>query len=93
MGATSGSSHPEAIMTRMVQPTIKSAARTNTGPCGSVELHTIAAVHESLVGTKRTCRGRLTTSAPEGKTDVPREPDTSVLDPQQTWRMDAPVDH
>ena len=26
------------------------------------------------VGTKRTCRGRLTMSAPEGKTDVPREP-------------------
>jgi hypothetical protein len=25
-------------------------------------------------GTKRTCRGRLTISAPEGKTDVPREP-------------------
>jgi hypothetical protein len=25
-------------------------------------------------GTKRTCRGRLTMSAPEGKTDVPREP-------------------
>jgi hypothetical protein len=24
--------------------------------------------------TKRTCRGRLTMSAPEGKTDVPREP-------------------
>jgi hypothetical protein len=28
----------------------------------------------SLLGTKRTCRGRLTMSAPEGKTDVPREP-------------------
>jgi hypothetical protein len=26
----------------------------------------------SLIGTK--CRGRLTMSAPEGKTDVPREP-------------------
>jgi hypothetical protein len=25
-------------------------------------------------GTKRTCWGRLTMSAPEGKTDVPREP-------------------
>jgi hypothetical protein len=24
--------------------------------------------------TKRTCRGRLTMSAPEGETDVPREP-------------------
>jgi hypothetical protein len=30
--------------------------------------------HESGSGTKRTCRGRLTISAPEGKTDVPREP-------------------
>jgi hypothetical protein len=28
----------------------------------------------SVSGTKRTCRGRLTMSAPEGKTDVPREP-------------------
>jgi hypothetical protein len=28
----------------------------------------------SCNGTKRTCRGRLTMSAPEGKTDVPREP-------------------
>jgi hypothetical protein len=28
----------------------------------------------SCPGTKRTCRGRLTMSAPEGKTDVPREP-------------------
>jgi hypothetical protein len=28
----------------------------------------------SLVGTKRTCRGRLTMSAAEGTTDVPREP-------------------
>jgi len=28
----------------------------------------------SLVGTKRTCRGRLTMSAAEDKTDVPREP-------------------
>jgi GrpB-like predicted nucleotidyltransferase (UPF0157 family) len=29
----------------------------------------------SVVGsTKRTCRGRLTMSAPEGETDVPREP-------------------
>jgi hypothetical protein len=28
----------------------------------------------SVAGTKRTCRGRLTISAPEGKTDVPREP-------------------
>src|SRR5450432_798173 len=27
----------------------------------------------SAFGTKRTCRGRLTMSAPEGKTDVPRE--------------------
>ncbi|SRR6266478_7026556 len=27
----------------------------------------------SALGTKRTCRGRLTMSAPEGKTDVPRE--------------------
>ena len=26
------------------------------------------------VCTKRTCWGRLTVSAPEGKTDVPREP-------------------
>jgi hypothetical protein len=25
-------------------------------------------------GTFETCRGRLTMSAPEGKTDVPREP-------------------
>jgi len=33
-----------------------------------------AAVHESAYGTKRTCWGRLTMSAPEGKTDVPREP-------------------
>jgi hypothetical protein len=39
----------EAITTRMVQVTVKLAARTNTGPCGSVELQTIAAVHESLV--------------------------------------------
>ena len=28
----------------------------------------------SAVGTKRTCRGRLTMSGPESKTDVPREP-------------------
>jgi hypothetical protein len=28
----------------------------------------------SLIGTKRTCQGRLTMSVPEGKTDVPREP-------------------
>jgi hypothetical protein len=28
----------------------------------------------NTIGTKRTCRGRLTMSAPEGKTDVPREP-------------------
>jgi hypothetical protein len=41
-------------MMRMVQTSIKLAARTNTGPCGSVELQTIAAVHESLVGTKLT---------------------------------------
>jgi hypothetical protein len=27
-----------------------------------------------VAGTKRTCRSRLTMSAPEGKTDVPREP-------------------
>jgi hypothetical protein len=33
-----------------------------------------AAAHESVHGTKRTCQGRLTMSAPEGKTDVPREP-------------------
>jgi NAD(P)-dependent dehydrogenase (short-subunit alcohol dehydrogenase family) len=33
-----------------------------------------AAVHESPYGTKQTCRGRLTISVPEGKTDVPREP-------------------
>jgi hypothetical protein len=33
-----------------------------------------AAAHESVHGTKRTCRGRLTISAPEGKMDVPREP-------------------
>jgi hypothetical protein len=26
------------------------------------------------IGTKRPCPGRLTMSAPEGKTDVPREP-------------------
>jgi hypothetical protein len=32
------------------------------------------AAHESVPGTKRTCRGRLMMSAPEGKTDVPREP-------------------
>jgi hypothetical protein len=29
---------------------------------------------ESEFGTKRTCWRRLTMSAPEGKTDVPREP-------------------
>jgi len=28
----------------------------------------------TFFGTKRTCRGRLTISAPEGETDVPREP-------------------
>jgi hypothetical protein len=28
----------------------------------------------NTIGTKRTCWGRLTMSAPEGKTDVPREP-------------------
>jgi hypothetical protein len=28
----------------------------------------------SVIGTKRTCQGRLSMSAPEGKTDVPREP-------------------
>ncbi len=32
------------------------------------------AVHESGSGTKRTCRGGLTMPAPEGETDVPREP-------------------
>jgi hypothetical protein len=31
-------------------------------------------IQASASGTKRTCRGRLTMSAPEGKTDDPREP-------------------
>jgi len=35
----------------------------------------------SLIGTKRTCRGGLTMSAPEGKTDGPREPGHSVFEP------------
>src|SRR5450631_306685 len=34
----------------------------------------------TAAGTKRTCRGRVTMSAPEGKTDAPREPGTSVFD-------------
>jgi hypothetical protein len=33
-----------------------------------------AVAHESGSGTNWTCWRRLTTSAPEGKTDVPREP-------------------
>ncbi len=37
-----------------------------------VILNAIAAT--SLLGTKRTCWCRLTMSAPEGKTDVPRGP-------------------
>jgi hypothetical protein len=49
MGATSGSNQVEAIITRMVQATIKVTGRTNTGSCGSVELQAIAAVHESLI--------------------------------------------
>ena len=53
IGATSGSNQVEAIITRMVQATIKLTARTNTGPCGSVELQAIAAVIESLIGTSR----------------------------------------
>ncbi len=43
-----------------------------------------AAPHESERGTKRTCRGRLTMSAPEGKTDVPREPKHFRFDPSAT---------
>jgi hypothetical protein len=39
-------------MTRIVQATIKLAARTNTGPCGSIELQTYAAVHDSLVASR-----------------------------------------
>ena len=39
-----------------------------------IEQSLFAALHESESGTKRTSRGRLTMSAPEGKTDVPREP-------------------
>jgi hypothetical protein len=31
----------------------------------------LAAAHEPLVGTKRTCRGGPTTSAVEGRTDMP----------------------
>jgi hypothetical protein len=31
-------------------------------------------ISKSTVGTKRTCRGRLTMPGPEVKTDVPREP-------------------
>jgi hypothetical protein len=31
----------EAIMTRIVHATVKLAARTNTGPCGSVELQSM----------------------------------------------------
>src|SRR5216684_1759209 len=39
----------------------------------------------SLLGTKRTCRGRLMMSAPEGKTGVPHEPRTfPFLDPERT---------
>jgi hypothetical protein len=37
-------------------------------------------------GTKRTCRGRLTISAPEGKTDVPREPGHFRFLPQSRRR-------
>jgi len=47
----------------------------------------------SAPGTKRTCRGRLAMSAPEGKTDVPREPGTSVFDPFQTWAFPATFNH
>jgi len=37
--------------------------------CGLIE-----GVREAEIGTNPTCRGRLTMSAPGGKTDVPREP-------------------
>jgi hypothetical protein len=42
-------------------------------------------IRMSVVGTKRTCRDRLTISAPEGKTDVPREPGHFRLEPERTW--------
>ena len=56
-------------MTRMVQAIVKLAARTNTGPCGSVELQAIAAVHESLVGTFRTSQPWCVMSAVEVRAD------------------------
>src|SRR5450631_70747 len=42
-----------------------------------------AAVHESLVGTKRTCRGRLKMSAHRGKADLALRPRAS---PAMTYR-------
>jgi hypothetical protein len=42
--------------------------------------------HMSLVGTFRTCRGGLTTSALEGRTDIPfSNPATSEFDPERTF--------
>jgi hypothetical protein len=54
------------IMVEIVRATVKLAARTNTGPCVPDELQAIAAVHESRVGTKRTCRADLTMSVDGG---------------------------
>jgi len=38
------------------------------------------------IGTKRTCRERLTISAPEGKTNVPREPRHFRVWPKAVFR-------
>ena len=44
------------------------------GRGGAARLPPIPIAATLCVGTQRTCRGRLTISAPEGKTGVPREP-------------------
>jgi hypothetical protein len=47
----------------------------------------------SAFGTKRTCRGRLTMSAPEGKTDVPREPEHFRFLTEPDIRTECPKLH
>jgi len=46
-------------------------AAANSGPDLSGRTIMLTAVDESPVGTKRTCRGGPTTSAVEGRTDMP----------------------
>jgi hypothetical protein len=72
----------EAIMTRMVQATVKLAARTNTAPRGSVELHTIAAVHQSLVDPEAAHLGPAATRC----VDSPFLPDSVT---RASWRTEV----